>query len=879
MTWLRIALSRFRGMFRRIDSEAELQSEMESHIDLLTQKHLRSGLSPENARQAARREFGGIEQAKETYRDFRGLPALDVLWQDLRFAWRSLVKRPAFTLAILLTLAVSIGAAGSVFSAVDRILFRSLPYPQADRLVSYGFVAPIEPIEFMLGTDYSEWRAAQSPFAGVTSMRPGTAPCDLTEQNPIRLSCASVEATFLPVFGLDPILGRNFTRDEDRPNAPRVGLITHALWLSRFGGNPAVIDQTISLDGHPTRIVGVLPPSFEMPTLSAVDVLLPQALEESAQKRPNAGAVLRTFARLKPGVSEVQAAAALEPLFQQSLEFVPAQFRKEVRLRVRSLRDRQVQDAKLTSWFLLAAVFGVLLIACANVGNLLLARSAAREREIAVRAALGAGRVRLLRQSLTESLVLSLTGGALGCSFAVVLLHVFVSIAPHGIPRLDHATIDLRVIAFSLAVAVLSGVFFGLMPALRQPLPELLVGRVHRPSTRFGFRQSGIAVHLALSLILLACAGLLLRSLWNLQNTDLGLHADSVIAESISLGESRYPDVAQQLNFFERLLPRVSQLPGVQAAALSDSLPPSGPMRATVFAGMEVAGRPPFEKGTGGMVGWRVITPHYFSVLAIPILQGRPFREGDAAPGENPVILSESLAHALLQGENPLGKQMRFGRQGPWRTIVGVARDVHNNGLQAGADPEFYLPWKNDPIIALDSAFVLVRAELPPKAVSAWMRSETAQLDATLPVSIDTLSQRVSKLTQGPKFNAFLLSLFAFIALVLAAVGLYGLVAFLVTQRIREIGVRMALGATPAEILKMVLGNVARWTFAGVLLGLAGSWFATRLLESLLFEVAPHDPVLLTSAALTLILVTFLAAWIPARRAMRVDPLVALRYE
>jgi len=879
MTWLRIVLSRCRGMLRKSDLDLHLHAEMESHIDLLTQKHIRAGLPPAAAKQAAHREFGGVEQVKQAYRDRRGLPALDVLSQDLRFAWRSLLKRPAFTLTILLTLAGSIGAATAVFSAVDRILFRSLPYPQGDQLVSYGFVAPIEPIEFMLGTDYLEWRAAQSSFIAVTSMRPGTAPCDLTEQNPIRLSCASVESTFLPVFGVEPIVGRNFTREEDRPNAPRVALITQGFWLSRFAGNPGIVDRTISLDGHATRIVGVLPASFEMPTLSAVDVLLPQALDESTQKRPNAGAVLRAFARLKPGVGETQAAAALGPLFQQSLQFVPPQFRKEVRLRVRSLRDRQVQDARLTSWFLLAAVFGVLLIACTNVGNLLLARSAARDREIGVRTALGASRARLIRQALTESLLLSFTGGTLGCLLSFVLLRAFVAIAPQGIPRLDHASIDLRVIAFSFGVSVLSGIFFGLMPALRKSPPELLVGKDRSASPRIGLRQSIIAAHLAVSLILLACAGLLLRSLWNLQNTDLGLRADSVIAESISLGQSRYPQGTQQLAFFEQLLPRLSRLPGVTAAALSDSLPPAGPMRSTIFAGIEIAGHPPFEQGTGGMVGWRAVTPDYFSALRIPVRQGRVFRAEDTAPNQNPVILSESLARSLLPGENPLGQQMRFGRQGSWRTIVGIVRDVRNNGPQFPADPEFYLPWKKDPLIATDSAFVLLRTELTPKPVAAWVRSETAQLDSALPVSIETLSQRVSKLTQGQKFNALLLSLFALIAVGLAAIGLYGVVAFLVTQRVREIGVRMALGATPPEILRMILSHVARWTVAGAALGLAGSWFATRLLVSLLFEVAPHDPALLTCALLILLLATFLAAWIPARRAMRVDPLVALRYE
>ena len=377
---------------------------------------------------------------------------LDILAQDLRYAARGFVRSPTFTVAAVLAIALGTGAGTAVFSVVDRILFRSLPYARSERLVSVGFVAPIIPQEFMLGTDYMEWRARQQPFTSLTSWA-GMNDCDLTSTRPVRLACAQVEASFLPTLGVQPLLGRNFTRDEDRPNAPPVALLSYGLWMSRFAADRGIVGKTIPLDGHSATILGVLPPDFELPTLEHADVVVPQAMDEAAQHRPNTGRVLQSVARLKPGVTPEQAAAALQPLFQESLNFVPGPFRKEVKLRVRALRDRQIHDARLASWILLGAVLAVLLIACANVANLLLARAATRRRELAVRLALGATRGRLWRQTLTESLLLALAGGAAGCALAVLLLRIFVTIAPEGIPRLQQATVDLRVLLFTMAIS------------------------------------------------------------------------------------------------------------------------------------------------------------------------------------------------------------------------------------------------------------------------------------------------------------------------------------------------------------------------------------------------------------------------------------------
>lgn len=880
MDRLRVFAARLLGLFRNRRADENLDAELRAHLELLTEENIRRGMSPDEACRAARREFGGVEQAKELYRDQRGLPALDILLQDLKFALRGLMNKPGFAIVAILTLALGIGATTAVFSVVDRILFRRLPYPNDERLVSFGVMAPFDSREFMLGPDLVDWRPRQRPFEGITAVEPGSVDCDLTEQNPLRLNCGHVDAAFLPTFRVQPILGRNFTREEDLPNGPRVVLLSYGFWRSRFAGDPRIVGKSLSVDGKPTLIVGVLPADFEMPTLARADLVVPLAMGESRDRGPDARQhIVRAFARLKPGVSPTQAAAMLQPLFEESLNYVPVQFRKEVSLRVRSLRDRQVGDSRQASWILLGAVMGVLLVACTNVANLLLARATARQREVAVRAALGATRSRLIRQALTESVLLSVLGGFAACWIAYLLLRLFVSIAPDGIPHLQQASLDVRVGFFTLGVSVLSGICFGLAPAIRRIPSELLAGKEFRSTSRYFLRQTLVTTQIAASLILLACAGLLLRSFWKLQNVSLGMHTDSILAAEVNLAEYRYPQPAQQLSFFRDLQSRLARLPGVSSLALSDTLPPSGGMQATFLSAIEIPGRTGFTAGTGGMIGYRYVTPSYFSVLGIPLERGRAFAENELLTTDEPVILSEALAKRLFGDDDPIGKSFRFGRQNRWRTIVGVAGDVKNDGLTTAGGPEFYLPWKEEQDGYYRRAYVILRTPVNPQAIAKWVRSEAASIDPTMPVTIEAMSQRVEKLADRPRFNAILLSLFAAMGMALAAIGIYGVVGFLVAQQTREIGVRMALGATPQGILKMVLSNVARWTIGGAIIGSIGAWFCTRLLESLLFEVRTHDPVLLCGAVLLLLGAAFLAAWIPARRAMRIDPMVALRYE
>jgi predicted permease len=803
----------------------------------------------------------------------------DGVLQDARFTWRTWRRNSGFTIAALTTLALGLGAATGLFSMVDRILFRSLPYADADRLVSVGLMAPLDANEFMLGSDYQQlWRETPAPFESVTTVTAGTTACDLTETSPMRLTCVLVEANLLRVLGLKVAAGRDFRTEDDRSGAPRVVLISHALWISRFGGDPNVEGRRIVLDGQPVEIAGVLPAGFELPTLADADVLLPQQLAPHVPGRPGPTAFLRAFARLKPGVSPGEAQAGLQPLFIAMLENVPAAFRKEVTLRVRTLHDRQVGDTRQAAWFLLAAVAALLLIACTNVANLLLARMAARERELAVRSSLGASRGRLVRLVLTESLLLAIVGGALGLLVASGLLKSFVALAPGGIPKLAQASVDSRVMLGALGLAAIAAVLIGISPAFS----FRRMGPVHgtrttsgvRPWTRFAL----VSTQIGLTFTLVGSSTLLLRSLWNLQRVSMGFESSRVITASVTLNPGKYRAPEQQLAFFDQLLERARRMPGMLAAALSDSLPPHGQARSMIFSNIEVEGRPSQREGTGGMVTWRLVTSGYFEALRISILRGRPFAPEDRHASEPAVILSERLTRRLFPNENALGKRVRFGREEqPWHTVVGIAADTRNAGLILEPEPEYYVAQRRLARDATRRGFVVVRTQADPTISSAFLRAGVAELDPELPVSIQTMDERVAELAARPRLTAWLLASFAGLALFLACTGLSGVAMYLVSQRTRDIGVRMALGATPAKVSRAVLWEAARWVAAGALIGILLSWTTARVVSSFLHGVTPWDPVTWVGVLLLLAATLGAAVLRPALRAARIDPMNALR--
>jgi putative ABC transport system permease protein len=882
---------RLKFVTRKEDTTRELDEELQYHLEHMVEEKIAAGMPAAEARCAALREFGGVAQISEECRSSRGMDWLEGVVQDVRYALRSFRRSPGLALTVLGLTAVGIGATTAVFSVVDRVLFRSMPYEAPERLVTLGISLPMVEFDFLTAYTYRELRRDPSPLEAIASWS-GVSHCDLTENQPVRLDCARVEAAFLPLLGVAPFMGRGFTEAEDQPAAPPVAIVSHGLWKSRFGGRQDAVGQSMALDGRQVRVIGVLAADFELPGLERADILLPQAIPANVAPgvRP-----LRIYGRLRPGATLEQAREAIAS-WKPLLSEIPPQARKDVSLRLRSLRDLRAGDFRLESWTLLAAVMAMLLIACANAANLLLARSMSRQRELAIRVALGAGRARIARQALTESLVLAVAGGLAGCVLAAFLVNLFVWIAPAGIPHLSAASLDMRVLLFALAASLACGVGFGMAPALRTPRPEALTGTRTTGRRSLAARHVLVGAQLAVSLVLLTSAGLLLESLWKRQSVELGIRTDRMATAQLTPG-ARYAQPAARLAFYEGLEKRFAGLPGVEAAALSDSLPPGGTPRTQPFFGLQAEGRPPAQEGTGGTVTWRSVTPDYFRALGIRILRGRGFNEEDRAASARSIVLSETLARRLFPDGEPVGRRMRrFRAGGPprpgaprapeasdtWYTVIGVAADARNMGLTDGNNPEYYVvrrraagAWEDAPPVSS----LIVRGAGSEAAVASWIRAELTAADPQLPAVIRSFDEHVGELAARPRFQAVLLAMFAGIGLLLAASGLYGLVSYLAVQREREIGVRLSLGATPRQIAGMMIGHAFRWTIGGVLGGLAGSALAARALRGLLFQVSPADPLAWSGAMLLLLMLALGAALLPSLRAASLDPSITLRQD
>jgi putative ABC transport system permease protein len=881
-------LTRVRFFFFR-RSPAELDEELQFHLEQATEFNLAAGMDPEEARRQARIEFGAVEAAREQSHEQRPGWWLGTLVQDVRYALRGFRRNPAFALTVIATLALGIGATTAVFSVVDRILFRSLPYAQDDRLVSVGLVQSLARQEFTLGGFFYEWRDNQRPFASLTFER-GVNQCDLTEASPVHLQCAAVAQNFLSTLGIVPILGRNFSPDEDLPNVAKVALISHGLWLSRFNRDPAVLNKTIMLDEHPVRIIGVLPRDFEMPRLQPADIVVPAQVDLAAQHTVNSGIGLPmwAFARLKPGVSVQQASDELQPLYQHTQKWIPKEIRQDFHLQVRSIRDRQMQEAYQVAWLLLAAVFAVLLIACANVASLFSARGLARERELAVRSALGASRTRLMRQTLTEALLLAMAGAAAGCLLAELLLQVFIAIAPTGLPFLAQAQLDVRIILFTVLLALLCSAIFGIVPALQKPNVTRLVAKQTRSTIHAGLRRFLVAAQIGISVVLLSGASLLLQSFRNLEHQNLGMQTRNVLTVHIPLNGERYPSGQAYMDFYLGVENALRLLPGVTAVGMTNSLPPDGNSwhEGMRYSDIVVAGKPHIPPGTGGTVVYRAVTPGYFRVLQIPILEGPGFIEEDRQSAGHPIILSKLLASRLFPEGNSIGQHIQrsifnpyLTLDGPIYTIVGMAGNVKNAGLAGQDDPEYYTletshpeDWDGHQFFLLDTAF-------PASVIGPWIRTQVAHLEPNAPVEIETLSRDVNKLADRPRFETALLGFFAACGLLMAIIGLYGVISYVATQRTQEIGVRMAVGATRADILRLIAMEGVRLIVLGGVLGLGAALAAAQLLKSLTFHVGPRDPATYIAVVSLLGLVALAATLIPARAAMRTDPGEALRHE
>ncbi|HXG68904.1 MAG TPA: ABC transporter permease [Blastocatellia bacterium] len=804
---------------------------------------------------------------------------METLAQDIRYGVRTLVKNPGFTIVAVIALALGIGANSAIFTVVNGVILRPLPYEDPEELVLVWETRPARNI--MRGVfspaDFLDTRNQNQVFEDMAAFN-GANITRTDGGEPERVRGNRVSHGFFSILGIQPALGRAFLPEDEKFGNHRVVILSHGYWQRRFAGDPDVIGKTLTLNSQPHTVIGILPAGFRFVWDSEeADMWLPLAFAED--KLARGSRYLPVIARLKPGVSREQAQAEMDAL-AASLEQQYPDSNAGRGVFVASMHEEIVGDIRLALYVLLAAVAFVLLIACANVANLLLARAAGRQREVALRLALGASRFRLVRQFLTESVLLSMFSGALGLVLALWGLDFLKAVSPGDIPRLNEIGLDFRALGFTLGISLLTGLLFGIAPALQASnldLNEALKegGR----SATVGFRRQRlrslfVVAEVALALVLLIGAGLLIRSFLRLQEVKPGFDPNNVLTMAISLPEARYPKPEQQAAFFRQLLENLETLPGVETVGAVLPLPYSHSNYSYTF---DIEGRPSAAPGERTAASWRAVSPDYFRAMRIPLLKGRAFTEQDVRNAEKVIIINETMAQRYFPDEDPIGKRMTIGINNITARIVGIVGDVKFAGLDSELSPEMYTPYPQTTAGVMN---IVMRTTGDPASVIAAARSQAQLLDRDLPVyDIKPMEERLSESVAQPRFNTLLLTIFAAVALALAVVGIYGVMSYSVTQRTHEIGIRMALGAGRGDVLRLVVGQGMALALVGVGVGLAGAYFLTRWLESLLFGVTATDPATFAAISLLLVAVALFASYIPARRATKVDPMVALRHE
>lgn len=806
---------------------------------------------------------------------------MDSFLRDIRYGVRSLMRRPTLTIIAIITLAIGIGANSAIFSVVNALLIKPLPFPELERIVAIWETQPGRGVARNEASmaNYLDWRTQNHTCEQMGLYRWWST--NLTGgERPERILGFQVTGNFLDVLGVKPALGRGFATDEDQPGKDAVAILTHGLWQRLFGGDPGIVNKAITLNGVTRTVIGVMPEGFNYP--AGVEVLAPLTITpELARSRQSHSYYV--VGRLKPNVSLSRAQADLATIASR-LEKAYAESNTGWGIVVYPIVEDAVRLYKTAVLALMAAVGFVLLIVCANVANLMLARAAGRQKEMALRAALGAGRWRLVRQLLTESVMLALVGGALG----VLIAHWGVDLlrtlnpgkAAQFVPGWDRLGVNPAVLAFNLGLSLLTGLLFGLAPAWQISKTDL------NNALKEGGRQSSFGFHrlrsllviseVALSLMLLVSAGLLMRTVLVLLKTEPGFNPNNVMTMRLNLPGTRYKDQAQRLAFYQELLRRVQSLPGVESAAAVNYLPLGGSNSSDSFLVEGIPDPPPGQEFIGR---YRNCTPDYFRTMGIPVLKGRSFTDQDKAGATPVIIVNETMAQKYWPDADPIGKRVRLNaplNEAPWMQVVGVVKDVKHN-LQTPITTDYYLPHAQD---SWSSMVLVARTEGDPQSVASQMRQQVWALDKDQPVyDVQTMEQVRSFSVSLYSFSAGSLGLFAAIALLLAAIGIYGVMSYAVMQRTQEIGIRMALGARAADVLKLVVKNGMSLALLGVVAGLAGAFALTRLLQSLLFGITPTDALTFAVVTFGLLLIALLACYIPARRATKVDPLVALRYE
>jgi predicted permease len=879
---LRTLWARLRNTVRRGSGDPEFREEIDDHIGMLAERYRGLGMTPEAALLAARRQFGNPALLQEDRMALQTIPAIERLRGDLVYAVRMLRKNPGFAAAAVATLGLGVGANTAIFSVCNSVLFKPLPYVEPDRIVMLwermhgGVLSSVAPANFV------DWRTESRSFTGMAAVHISSFILGGAAE-PARLAGGHVSAGFFSVLGVQFTLGRDFGPEEERSGQHQVAILSHGLWQERFGGNRGIVGRAVTLNDTSYTIVGVLPPGFQFASHAAdfqarnqADVWVPLTLDP--QKQPRGTHPFRVIARLKPDVDLAGAQAELDVIGANLARLYP-QDNRDRGIAAVPLAEQVTGSVRVALQALLGAVGLVLLIACANVANLLLSRAAARRREMAVRVALGATRARLAQQLLTECLVLAGIGGIAGFAIAVTVMGLLSPHLPADLSRAAGTAVDARMLLFTAAISLGTGVLFGLGPLFGTRRVNAADSLKQHNRTASGLQsklRNGLAAaQIAIAIVLLIGAGLMAKSFWALLHVEPGFRSDGILTARLSLPRSRYPDNPRIAALERELAQRLEARPGIESVGFATYLPLSGSDNGWAFF---IEGRPPLPTGVFHVVKYRPVSPGYFETLNIPLLRGRSFTTADTRISPWVVVINSSMARKYWGEEDPLGQRLRFA--GPtWRTVVGVVGDVLHEGLDGATRPEMYMPVQQAANIESGPTIVL-RTALDARAAAAELRSAVAAIDRSLPVDlIEPMDNLVAGSVAQPRFRAAILAAFSLLALVMASIGIYGVMSYLVVQRAREFGIRLSVGATQGDVLRLVLRRAAGLIVIGTCVGLAGAAGLARFIATLLFGTTPLDPLTFAAVPILLASVALTASYLPARRATRIDPMVALRHE
>jgi putative ABC transport system permease protein len=810
---------------------------------------------------------------------------MNSVWQDLRFGFRMMMKKPGVTIIAVLALALGIGANTAIFSVVNTVLLRPLPYKDSGRIMLLFWSAPKLTTDDLPASapDFLDWREQNHSFERMAAITGESFNLTGGAAEPERIMSAAVSADLFPLLGVSAARGRTFTVDEEQEGRNHVVVMGHDLWQRRFGSNPNLIGQTITLNNEAYTVLGIMPGDFRFPEgTERIDLWVPLTFSpEILAARGHR--YLYVAARLKEGVTLEQAESDMKALGKRMEEANPGT-NTEWSIKLELLQDALTEDVSTALFVLLGAVGFVLLIACANVANLQLARAAARRREVAIRLAVGASRRRLIRQFLIESTLLALTGGVFGLLIAFWGIDALRAVLPEDVPRLEQIGIDRAVLLFTFSVSFATGLLLGLVPALQATKPDLVESLKEGAQSVTGGRHRNrvrsllVVVEVALALVLLIGAGLMMKSFWRLREVRPGFDPRGVLTMQLTLPETKYEESQSQALFFQSLLERLQSVPGIKSAGLATSPPLVDDSRTD----LTIEGQEPLAYGDEQTASYGSVSPGYFSTMGIPVVKGRAFTDEDREGSTPVIIVSSAFANRFFAGQDPLGKRIKQGgpedEDSPWMTIVGIVGDIHHYGLSSDVSSEMYMPLAQRP--QAEMTLVVRSASANPISLLPVIRREVEAIDKDQPVyGVKTMEHLLSDSVASERLSVTLLGLFAALAFLLACVGIYGVISYSVTQRTHEIGVRIALGASTSDILKLVVGQGMKMVVVGLALGLIASFALTRVMASLLFQVSATDPATFILVSLMLAGVAFFASFIPARRATRVDPMIALRYE